>query len=490
MDLFSIILLLVLYYVRPHEWIGFCQPIPWSKITIGLALVSLFHKHRGLGFKDIFKTPHDWFMAAYFFWIVYTSSEHKYAFFEIYNLFTFYVVTVVTLYTVPRMQKFLSWWAWLIMFLSFIGVASTMGFDPTASADRTAAMHDRLALTLSIYNNPNSLGHSIVPVIVMLYFICYWERPIFMKIATPFILALPLYCLWLTQSKGAFLTGFATLITAFTFRRNIFMQIGIIALAATLGWTAMQFLPRMSEISDSKSNGAIQGRVKAFHYGYEIVQTQTYGLGLKQFEPSFASHFGYEKAAHSTYVMIGAELGKTGLFLFLGTIYCALRTLLSAKTIDDDEERVRRILFVLLVSFLVSSWMIGWAYRSVPFLLCGAIAAFHRYITNRRAALEAHAPKPSFHEKLRELALPAELQPQPALATASASMNLRSELAAPQTARSGNIPTTIIDVPAAVVDPLDQPGITWQRIGWLDIVIVLAMTWGCIWFWYYIMGKM
>src|SRR5205085_889379 len=75
--------------------------------------------------------------------------------------------------------------------------------------------------------------------------------------------------------------------------------------------------------------------------------------------------------------------GYVGLFLFIGIIYWSLRTLIAARTSNTDEERIRRILFVLVFSYIISSWMVNFTYRVSFFLMAAAIAAFHRQLMEK-----------------------------------------------------------------------------------------------------------
>lgn len=482
MDFFSIILFLGLYYVRPQEWIAGAGMLRLNTLAIGMAIFSLFRRERGLGWKELFHTPHDTFMALYFFWFLWTAPAPVKVFELVYPIFVFYWVTVLTLKDIPRLLQFLHWWAFFILFVAALAVASEYGFDPTNSYDIThGMMKERLTLNLGIFNNPNALGHSIVPGVVMLYFLLFWKRPIFSKIFAPVAMVIPLYCIFLTTSKGAFLTAFATIVNALTFKRPIAIQIAIFILAGTMGWTAMQLLPRMGEIGSSKHDAAIQGRVHAFKFGLEMMNTKTYGVGYARFAAEFARRFHYFKAAHSSYVYVGCEFGKTGLYLFLAIIYFGFRTLLSVKTTTDEEERVRRTLFVLLISYTVSSWMIGWYNRVTFWLMIAGCAAFHRILLQKEeeqlAAEAAANPLPEV-----------DTQPRPTLAYAS-----------PRTAVATINPAlTVNDIKlttAAPLTPGDEPPAKktsrlWSKIKWYDLIGIYVFYLITVEIWRYMIRTM
>jgi hypothetical protein len=478
-DFFSIILFLMLYYIRPHEWSDLISQMRPITVAVALAITSLFTGDRSLKREDFLKTPHDWMMLALFLWTVGTSPDKWQTFLYVYNGFVFYWITVLTLVSIRRIRLFLNWWTVLIFLMAAFALASEYGFDPTSSYSLThGRMKERLTLNTSIFNNPNALGHSVVPAVVMLYFTAFWKRPIFVKIFSPLVIALPVYCIFLTQSKGAFMAGFATIVNALIFKRPKAVQVLILVIALTAGWAGLSLMPRMNELDASKSDEAIQGRIHAFHFGYARVNDTLTGVGYANFEKAFSKEYHYVKASHSSYVRVGGELGFPGLFIFLGVIYCSLHTLFFAKTNDDTEERIRRILFVLFVSYLVSSWMVDYANRATFFLMAAATAAFHRCLLSPSHSAE---PESSVAE-LEPLSMHGAGQLPtlifPATPALTAGGDADTENSAPPA------PGTESGLPAATA------GVTWNRITKLDLLLIFLLTLGTMAFWRYVMNKM
>ena len=409
MDLISVILFLAMYYLRPHEWPGPFSSLHPVQLTMIMGLAALASREKQVRLKDLVQTPHDYALIFFFAWLCFTSGSPYSNFKSIANLIVFYGVIVQTLNSVRRMEIFLTWWCVFILAVSLLAVASESGFDPFGSYQLTHwFMKDRLTLNLSIFNNPNALAHSVVPVIPMLYFLLLWKRPLLIKKLALLTLVPPLYCIYLTVSKGAFISGFATLIVTLIFGRPKYVQIAILTAAIVLGTGALYALPRMTELNKSKSDEAIQGRIAAYTYGYKCVTTMWAGIGYNNWmwgfynqsrrykivkEPRMVNHVltvrprlvpeRYAKAAHGSFNNMGAELGFTGLALFFGMVWCSIRTLTTCKVSDVEEERVRRILFVLMVSYLVSSWMVDFGYRPTFFMFTAATAAFHRHLRIR-----------------------------------------------------------------------------------------------------------
>jgi hypothetical protein len=504
MDLVCVILFLVLYYLRPQEWpIGLDQ-VRFVQLTMLAGLASLSLRERGFQMRDLLRTPHDWAVLAFWAWIVFSSPSPWFTFKESANLYIFYMVIVQTLYTVPRINQFLGWWTFLIATIATLAVLSLNGFDPLGSQEITVTtMKNRLILNLSIFNNPNALGHSVVPAIPLLYYFCIWKRPILLRCIGVVLMAVAGYCIYLTVSKGAFIAGAATIVATLTFGRPKTVQAILITVSVMFGGALLFSLPRMNELNKSKSDEAIQGRIMAFTHGYKMMTTTDHGVGFHGWATSFLegkyrfkrTKFDKEslkkpmpivsKAPHSSYVCIGAELGYVGFYLHLGILYCCLRTLVTATTRTPAEERIRRILFVLIVSYMVSSWMVDFEYRATFFMFAAATAVLHRHlhgINEARDRKREEVPVQPLQPPVPEWR--ARLVPQPALERALA------ERGAPAAV------LTLEPLPARDPEPEPDakpvPGIGrgWNRIGWVDLALTLAMTYAGIRYWSYLLTNM
>jgi len=407
MDLASITIFLAMYYLRPQEWFPSLSNLHPVQLTMFMGVSSLLSREKAVRPKDLFRTPHDFAMVLFFAWLCLTSSAPYDNFKLIMPLMVFYWVIVQTLNSVRRMQIFLAWWCLFILVIAALALDGEYGHDLLDSYRITHGwMKGRLSLNLSIFNNPNALAHSVVPVIPMLYFLMLWKRPVLVKNLTLGLMGLPLYCVYLTISKGSYISGFGTMVVTLTFGRPKYVQVLILLLAAVLGTGALYALPRMTELSKTKSDEAIQGRVAAYTYGYRCVTTMWTGVGYLNWMTSFYTNNTrvviirvplrisktqtvlarrrvsehYWKAAHGSFNQMGAELGFPGLVLFLLMVWCSVRTLITCKVVDVEEERVRRILFVLMVTYLISSWMVDFGYRPTFFMFTAATAAFHRHL--------------------------------------------------------------------------------------------------------------
>jgi len=137
MDLVTVILFLILYYLRPQEWSSLFATIHFVQIIMLTALGTLFMRPGGFRPGDIFRTPHDWAVLAFWLWIIVSAVHPWETFKDNANLFIFYIVIVQTLRSVPRMKIFMGWWTLLIVVVALLALATKWGFDPLGSLDKT-----------------------------------------------------------------------------------------------------------------------------------------------------------------------------------------------------------------------------------------------------------------------------------------------------------------------------------------------------------------
>ena len=383
MDFAAIVAFSIVLYVRPQEIFPFLASLRPAFVVLAWGGTAIFTREGGV--TKVLRTPHDWAMLAYFAWIVFTNDDKWGTWNKIYPFVGFYFITVQALNSMQRIYVFLYWWLGCILFIAVMALLSLVGIDPVGSAYVTAASRGRLVFNTSLFDNANALGHSVIVAVPMIYFLLFWRRPVFIKEVGLALLPVSLYCTFRTESKGSFISGFGAILATLTFGRPKLVQAAILGLGLTAGWSAMTFLPRFGELQTANKDEAIQGRVEAFKFGRWATDKFDYGVGYGNFYSAFLQKEGEEiaRASHSSYNQVAAELGKGGILLFVGLMYLGLRTLFQSNTSNDLEERVRRTLFCLIVSFGVSSWMIDFAFRAVFFVMIALVAAFHRLLQDR-----------------------------------------------------------------------------------------------------------
>jgi hypothetical protein len=488
-DFFAVILFMMIYVLRPQDWSSIFESIRLVWLTMALSVLTLIFRDRGFSPKTLLKTPHDWAMLAYLVWILFAARYWRDHWEWVKHLFLFYVVITQALFTLDRIKRFLAWWMVSLFIISLFAIGSEYGFDFFDSHDSTVnRFHGRLALHLSNSHNPNELGHCLAPLLAMVYFFCVWKRPIFMKQAAIPLLAIPMYCIYLTLSKGSYLCTFGTLLIAWTFNRPKPVQLIIYFLAFTLGWAGLNMLPRMEEMRAPSKEKGIAGRIDAFRWGLAKMKEHRYGIGIYQFPIQFLREEQAKRvreprpmSPHCSYVGVGTELGWGGLFMAMGVLYTCLRTLIACRTGNTEEERVRRILFTMVIAFMVSNWMINWSYSATWFILAAVTRAFHLYLEEKYGVKEV--PK----ESESEMAAVPKLVAAVAGGGSSSGTEVSDVSSASMTQQSPP-PTGSFIARAKAALALDEgapPGISWRRIGLIDIALIWVMTDQAIRFWAY-----
>ena len=505
MDFVCLILFLLMYIFRPQEWIGILSSFHPIQILSVLAAYALLSRDKGIKISDLFKTPHDWLIFAYLGWAVYAASSPWQTFKALQSVILFYVVAVQALSSVPRLKTFLGWWAVSLLIIALLTIGSEHGFDPFGSHDLSEFhMKGRTCLNLSIYNNPNGLGHTLVPVIPMLYFLLFWKNAIG-KLSVVFLI-FPLWAIYMTQSKGAAIAAFATIVATLTFGRPKAVQIAILCFTGVFGVGALYSLPRMSELNHAKTDAAISGRVAAFTFGYDCMRRNMYGLGLGNFQEKFFAngpleryqvkvlktyrtkethetmvrvwrYRHYFKAPHSSFNQNGAELGFPGFVLFIGVLYSCLRTLVTMSKGTVDEERIRRALFAIVVAYIVSSWMVDFGLRPTFFLFVAATGALHRLILPKTKADEE--TEAEGRETLPVPLWKQRLLPKPELAVSCSGGAAVLETPLPSLRSKANDSE----------QSEEGSSINWRRVGVIDLGMISLLTIAALWFWRYTIAR-
>lgn len=390
MDFAGIVLFAIALYVRPQEFVDILASLRPALTSLALTGLGLFIREGGVALKQVIRTPMDWMMTAYFIYILFwTPGAFGELWGELYPYIGFYFLVALTLTSVRRIYQYLAWLCGAIMFIAIMALLSLVGIDPLGSQGTTAGSLGRLTLNTSLFSNPNALGHSVMVAVPFLYFFMFWKRPIFVKEVGLPLIFLPLLCTYFTESKGAFISGLGAIVATLAFGRPKWVQFVLLPLLLVGATSALPLLPRFGEVKfgggQARQDEAVLGRIEAFEFGKEALENTPYGLGFRQFYPAFVRKVGELKAraSHSSYVQIGAELGWWGLLLFSGILYTCFQSLMRARTADDNEERVRRILFCSLLTFAVSSWMIDFGFRAIFFVTVAMVSAFHRILMDR-----------------------------------------------------------------------------------------------------------
>ena len=462
MDFVATILFLILYFVRPQDWIPGLEGLNVIKPVMAVGFWGIITRDVRSPRWRFMTTPHEWLMVAYLAYGCYSDPDWSGTFSAVLPVAGFYFLTSQALTDSERLDKFFRWWAGTVAFMCVVGVATDMGIDITKARELIDGQIGRLCLNTWLMDNPNALGHTAVTAFPLLYFTMIYRRGIASKLLSIPLFILCTLCVVATESKGAYLSGAVSITAALLVGRSRPVQIVLACLIFIAGSTITSMLPRMVDREAMRYDEGVMGRALAFEAG----RTQ-YTIGVTGWN-RFMAEIQWEgetvdKSTHSSHVQIGADLGPVGLFMFVSILALAARSTLTLKTEDDNLERCRMLIFSLILGYYASGWMINRSYHTEFFLLAGAATAFHKLAQEniRRKAglpLDPEDVRPESEDDGR----PAE--PLPVFSMGGADDGSR----------------TITQHEAPVLKRL------WSRYGAIDFAIGYAAFSFTLWFWDYL----
>ncbi len=387
MDFATALLVLVAYLLRLHQLIPGGEWLFAQKYLMVASIAAMVFRGRGFAWRDLVKTPLDWAMVLYCGFIVLHEDEHWETFKEVIKLFLFYAVTVQAICNSRRLFVYMCVWAGCIAVLALVTLDSALGLDFTDSQSLLPLYEQRQCLNLSIYNNPNALGHTLALGFPMIFYAFFSRRGAGMRLLSVLLWTAVAAAMYLTESKGAFVVGGGLLCLVFWVGRPWIARVLMIILVAGVGLGTLQSLPRMESIQSSSaiaSDQGIWGRLAVWNVAMENLQSDGSGVGWKKFNP-YISHVDplgkvivFQKGPHNSYVAVVAELGYIGLFLYLLVLAVCLRIVVQLGPLNEDQERARVLLVMVLLGYAVSGWLIERPYHIEYFFIAGACAAFQR----------------------------------------------------------------------------------------------------------------
>jgi O-antigen ligase len=456
----------MIYFIRPQDWmVGFAGFNIVRPIMLGWIGMMIIQGSQS-PLRGWLRTPQDWAVLALYGYVSWTAPAEAGATKGYLSLILFYFLTVQTLSNWETLYGNVKVWCGCLLTLAGFGVLQVLGLDITSGQITTDMFGGRLVLGTWLADNPNALGHTIISALPLSYLLFFWRGTAAGKLFLfPAAAGLVAWCAIETQSKGAFLVGGILCVLLFVIGRRWWVKVLALGMAASIGVGALSFLPRMEKMGDLRSDEGVQGRLMAWEQAKAAMEQSPTGVGWKQFmalidwRDGNHWHIGIPKSTHSSYVQIGAELGKRGLFLWLLVLIVALRATWVFKAQNDTEERVRRSILLMLSAYMISGWMINREYHTEYYLLVAMAGALHRLNVSR---------------------------------------SLESSTAPTQNAQSSVNPWPPLpswDGPPSETITVEQNNASlgkkiWNRINWLDLAITLSATWSVIEIWVYILGNL
>ena len=367
---FGLLLFIFLQIIRPQD---FVPGLEGARLVLYVMVALL----TGLLFspieKKLIRSPQDKYATMFFVSIIISTLTLLWFSYIIEtsidtlkSALIYYIIVMV----VNTEEKFRTVvWTMVILMgiVALMGVLQYHGYDITGAGMGFAADKGFWQIRgIGNFDNPNDLAYSVVLVVPFAMGFLFQSETILGRLAGLFFLAVSIYCIYLTRSRGG-QVAFAASVSSWVYfwlrdpKRK--RQIVILAITAIIGAAVVQ-------ASGYREDESAMGRVEAWSQGWQLLKSNPIvGVGKNQ----FIEH--HKKDTHSSYVRAGAELGLLGLYAFIGMIYAVALTILELQkpTVDEKWRPFYAGFGAFFVSFIIASAFSTRTYDLI-LLICVALA--------------------------------------------------------------------------------------------------------------------
>jgi len=230
---------------------------------------------------------------------------------------------------------------------------------------------------------------TLIPIVYASTFIVTKKTKIFYYL----IIILSLYTVMLTASRGGFL-GLLMIAIFILYNRKYIsnkeysfsgtlkvLLVMSLIVAVSINFAPEDFKERTLSLLHIKTDynfTSNKGRIDIWERGLEGMMKRPYGWGLDAFEAMEGELGGRYKAAHNSFIQIGAELGVIALLIYISIFLFLLPKLANIYKDRDRNDEVKYIAFGLrgaLYGFLMTSFFLSQAYSAILYSVLGISTA-------------------------------------------------------------------------------------------------------------------
>ena len=371
---FWLVIFYVVYCARPEDWIPGLHAVPLAKISGVFAIIGLLLSV-GRSKRNLRDLPREALYLLLLIGLLFVSAAFSPVWkggalirtFDFAKVFVAWVLTFVAVTSFARLRRVL-----------FIQTASVAVISIISMAK--GASHPRLDGVLGgIYSNPNDLAFAIVLSLPFCLAFLLRTGNLLRKMAWTVSLLLMIGALFLTASRGGFITFLVAGVVClwhFGVKGRRSYLIAAAAVIATVAGLAAggQLKDRMLAVSgegfDENSQSAYgsfeQRRILISRSFDGIQHYPLLGVGLH----NFSTYSGVWRDVHVTYLQIAVEGGIPVLILYLmffGSGFSNLRRLRRLGNLDPEVKLFAGALHSSLIGFLVGALFAPEAYQYFPY---------------------------------------------------------------------------------------------------------------------------
>jgi putative inorganic carbon (hco3(-)) transporter len=364
-------LYLLIYFIRPAEWIPgmkFHWQL-WVGILATIVIIQYYFKKPNDFSNNKFniylfifvliclisKAATGWFGGALDFYLKILPAT-----------ITFYLISIAV-NDEPKCQRLLLFIAILISFLcvnEILQITTGEGFGGLTPSLRDGTVTQ--ARWYGIFNDPNDLGLAIV--ILVPFFI---NRILGRNLIYFVFFILSIIGVYYTNSRGTLVSLVISISMYFIFLKKN-MKGFIIALISGIAIVTLG-PSRVNDISVSEVSA--YGRLEAWYQGLQLIKSNPIiGIG----PGNFTEH--YYITAHNSFILAAAETGLLGLLFYIGIILVPLYVGVKIIFQDINEEKRTFIASVLCggIASCTCIFFLSRTYSMIPFMMSGILNATYK----------------------------------------------------------------------------------------------------------------
>jgi O-antigen ligase len=368
---FFLSVFLVIYCIRPEDWIPGLKYIPVAKVTAGAAIIALLSSAGSVQrkLKDLPREAK--YLAAMNFILclsailspVWKGGAISHAV-DFAKVFVIYVLIFVLVTDIRRLRRII-----------YLQSASVVGM--TAISIAKGYNRPRLDGVIGgAYSNPNDLAFAIVLCIPFCLAFLVTSKSLLRKCVWGIGILIMLVALFMTASRGGFidlLISGIVILWHFGVRGRRLYLIVVTALLGcvlmiTIGKKLVQRFEAISEQTEGDSAyGSYEERKELMKLAVKgIAHYPILGVGVN----NFMNYSGRWREVHMAYLQIGVEGGIPALVLYLlffGRGFRNLRLLRKRKNLPLDYEVFAGAMHASLIGFVVGALFGPEAYQFFPY---------------------------------------------------------------------------------------------------------------------------
>ncbi len=383
----------LVYCARPEDWIPGLHLLPLAKISGILAIIgfvsSVGKTRRGL--RDLpVEAKYLLVIIALLFPSALLSPVWKGgAFFKSLDFAKVYVAWVLTFLLVTNFDR--------LKRLVFLQAGSVAAISVVSVLKGRS--HARLEGVLGgIYSNPNDLAFAIVLSLPFCLAFLLSAKGVFRKIAWALSMLLMAVALFLTASRGGFVTLLvAGVVCLWHFgvrgRRLYLIFAAVVGMTVLLLVAGDRLKDRFFAISGEDLNGGMVSAYGSYEERRELMKIAVHGvirypiLGLGMH--NFPNYSGKWRDVHVAYLQIAVEGGIPILILYLLFFwrgFANLRFLGKVRDLDHETKLLVAALHSSLVGFVVGACFSPEAYQYFPYFTVGYTSVLVAIVRERQRA--------------------------------------------------------------------------------------------------------